>query len=128
MFVDPIPEELERQITEYLETFPEYAGYTVLYFRVETNNTFDRLMEAMSEVSCCELVLNEDGDQNEGLIAFTSGFGDGSYDLVGVYGADFLLAVEITFIGSEQDRILEGFPFLREPAQSLDDGGQEGLA
>jgi hypothetical protein len=120
MFLDPISEELEQQITEYLETFPNYAGFTVLYFRVETNNTFDRLMEAMSDASWCQLALSDD-DESEYLIAFSSGFGDGSYDLVGVYHEDELLAVEITFIGPEQDRILESFPFLRESLSSSDD-------
>lgn len=112
IFLEPIPDTLEQEITEYLKTIPEYSDYPFLYFRVETNNTFDRITEAMSDVSWAEVTLNDSGD--ESLLAFTSGFGDGSYDLIGVYGNDELLAIEITFIGPEQDSILEGFPFLRE--------------
>jgi hypothetical protein len=112
IFLEPIPEDLEHEITEYLKTFAEYADYPFMYFRVETNNTFDRIQEAMSDASWAEVALTEDAD--EGLVVFTSGFGDGSYDLVGVYGDEGLLAAEITFIGPEQDKLLEGFPFLRE--------------
>src|SRR4029078_5521025 len=97
---------------DYLKTFTEHADYAFMYFRVETNNTFDRIQEAMSDASWAEVALTEDGD--EGLVVFTSGFGDGSYNLIGVYGNEGLLAAEITFIGPEQDKILEGFPFLRE--------------
>jgi len=112
IFLEPIPEDLENEITEYLKTFPEYADYPFMYFRVETNNTFDRIQEAMRDTSWAEVGLTEDGD--EGLIVFTSGFGDGSYELTGVYGKERLLATEITFIGPEQEKILEAFPFLRE--------------
>jgi hypothetical protein len=121
-FLEPIDEALEREITEYLQTFKEYADYPFMYFRVETNN-IDRVLEAMSESSFREVVLNDDGDETKSLIAFSSGFGDGSYDLVGVYSEDQLLAIEMTFIGPEQDRILEGFPLLREGPGSIGGSG-----
>jgi hypothetical protein len=118
MFLEPVSEDLEQDITEYLQTMPEYADYPFMYFRIETNNTLDRIQEAMTDTSWAEVVLKEDDGESESVIAFASGFGDGSYDLIGVYGGDNLLAIEITFIGPDQDKILEGFPFLRDPPYS----------
>jgi hypothetical protein len=118
MFLEPISEDLENQITDYLKTFPEYTDYPFMYFRVETNNTLDRIMDAMSDAAWSKVVLNDDPYEPESVIAISSGFGDGSYDLMGVYNGEELLAVEIIFIGPEQDRILEGFPLLRESPDS----------
>jgi hypothetical protein len=118
VFLEPISEELENEITAYLKTFPEYADYPFLYFRVETHNTFDRIQDAMAKSAWGEIGLNEDNGDSVSLIAFSSGFGDGTYDLVGLYDNEQLIAIEITFIGGEQEKILEGFPFLRGEPQS----------
>jgi len=111
-FLEPISEELEAEITAYLQTFPEYATFPCMYFRILTNDTSDRISAAMLERLWCELEL--DPAQGESLLAFGSGFGDGSYPVEGFYRGDELVAVEVRFIGPEQDAILEAFPILRE--------------
>jgi hypothetical protein len=111
VFQEPISEELEKQILDYLRTFPEYAEYPFMYFRVETMNTFERIQEAMRNRSWSEVVLDEPSGQS--LLAFASGFGDGSYPMEGQYRSGELAAVEAEFIRPAQDEILEAFPILR---------------
>ena len=40
--VDPVPEPLAKEIEDYLKSNPKYADYPFMYFRVQTNNSFDR--------------------------------------------------------------------------------------
>jgi hypothetical protein len=110
VFREPISEELEAEITAYLQTFPEYAQYPYMYFRVETNSTADRVRDAMTDRLWCELELGP----GESLVAVTSGFGDGAYTVEGLYRGEELLAAEVRFIGPEQDAVLEAFPVLRQ--------------
>jgi hypothetical protein len=114
VFLQPISEELERQITAYLKTFPEYADYTFMYFRIETKNTFERIQEAMVQRTWQHIPLDDDRRNRNALLVFESGFGDGSYDVMGLYCGQTLAGAEITFIGPEQDEVLEAFPMLRE--------------
>ncbi len=111
-FLEPISEELEAEIVAYLKTFPEYARYTFFYFRITTNNTQDRINQAMSDRAWTEVVLNAPSNGN--VLAFTSGFGDGRYPVEGLYRGDELIAVEVRFIGPDQDTVLEAFPILRQ--------------
>jgi hypothetical protein len=49
--IGPVSELLEKDIVDYLKSQPQYADYPVLYFHVQTNNSFDRanfLAEAWS--------------------------------------------------------------------------------
>lgn len=110
-FREPISEELEARITDFLKTFPEFADYPFMYFRVETSNSLDRVFEAMRKRSWCQLVL--DAGSESDLFAVSSGFGDGRYDVQVLYGGGELHAVEVEFIGPAQDKILEAFPVLR---------------
>jgi hypothetical protein len=110
-FVEPISEELESRITEYLKTVPEYADYPFMYFRVETGSSRDRVSDALRERRWDQLVL--DAGTGAQLFAVSSGFGDGKYEVEGLFGDGELRAVEIEFIGPAQDKVLEAFPFLR---------------
>ncbi len=110
-FVAPISEEMESQIMAFLQTFPEYSTYPFMFFRIETRNSRDRVFEAMRERKWSEVILDEESGAH--LVAVSSGFGDGRYEVEGLYNAGELLAVEIEFIGPAQDRILEAFPILR---------------
>jgi hypothetical protein len=110
-FVAPISEEMESRIMAFLQTFPQYATYPFMFFRIETRNSMDRVSEAMRGRRWSEVVLDEDSAAH--LMAVSSGFGDGRYEVEGLYNAGKLLAVEVEFIGPAQDRILEAFPILR---------------
>ena len=110
-FVEPISEELESRITDFLKTFPEYAKYPFMHFGVKTWNSLDRVFEAMRDRLWSQLVL--DPASGAYLFVVSSGFGDGEYSVEGLYGGGELRAVEVEFIGPAQDKILEAFPFLR---------------
>jgi hypothetical protein len=110
-FEEPISEELEERILAYLQTFPEYAEFTWVYFHVQTMNTFERILEAMRDRFWTEVVLDVVGGAS--LLAFSSGFGDGTYPVEGLYRSGELVGVEVEFIGPAQDKVLEAFPMLR---------------
>ena len=107
-FEEPISKELEARITAYLQTFPEYAEHTLMYFRVETKNSFEQVLEAMREGLWSEVALDESSGAS--LLAVSSGFGDGSYPVEGLVGSWELQSVEVEFIGPAQEKILEAFP------------------
>lgn len=110
-FAEPISEELEERITAFLQTFSEYATYTFMYFSVKTRNSMDRVYEAMRDRSFAEVVLDDRGDAR--LLAMTAGFGDGRYAVEGQFDDGELVAVEVEFIGPDQDEVLKAFPILR---------------
>jgi hypothetical protein len=110
-FDEPISEELEARITEYLQTFPKYAEFPFMYFYVKTMNTRDRIAEAMRDRLWTEVVLDEPSGAS--LLALSSGFGDGSYPVEGHYRSGELVGAGIELIGPAQDRVLEAFPLLR---------------
>jgi hypothetical protein len=108
---EPISEEMEERIIAYLQTFPFYAEHTFLYFHVETHNTFHLVQESINDRLWGEIVLDAGSGFN--LLAFSSGFGDGSYTAEGFYHANQLCRVEIEFIGAGQDDLLKVSPLLR---------------
>jgi hypothetical protein len=110
-FEGSISEELEARIVEYLQTFPEYAEFTYMYFSVKTMNTFECIQEAMRDRLWTEVILDESSGAR--LLAFVSGFGDGSYPAEGLYSSQGIVGAEIELIGPAQDEILEAFPILR---------------
>ena len=110
-FADPISEALETEINAFMRTFSEYAKHPYFYFRVDTNNSHDRVAEAVRGRLWSEVVL--DAGSGAGLLAVSTGFGDGRYAVEGLYRAGELQAVEVEFIGPAQDKILEAFPLLR---------------
>jgi hypothetical protein len=108
----PISEELEARIVAYLQTFSKYAEFPFMYFYIKTMNTVDRISEAMLQDGLwSEVVLDEASGAR--LLAFSSGFGDGTYEVEGLYHAGDLVGVEVEFIGPAQDELLEVFPILR---------------
>jgi len=110
-FLEPITDEREAEITGYLQTFPEYAAFPFMFFRVHTNNTVDRIWAAMEDRVWAEVAIGTRPDEN--LIAVTSGFGDGHYTVEGLCRGGELLALEVRFIGPDQEPLLEAFPALR---------------
>ncbi len=116
-FVEPISEEMESRIIAFLKTFPEFAEFTFMYFRVQTGNTLSKLQKAMSNRHWCEIVLDEPSGAN--LVAVTSGFGDGTYTVEALSQSQELLGVEVEFIGPAQDRVLESFPYLKYPGSEI---------
>jgi len=110
-FEQPISQQLEARITAYLQTFPEYAEYTFMYFRVETKNSFDRILEAVADRLWDEVILDESSGAS--LLVVSAGFGDGTYPVEGLCGGGELRAVEVEFIGPAQDEMLKAFPLLR---------------
>lgn len=110
-FVEPISEDLERRILDFLNTFPEYAGRSYIYFQVRSHNTLDQIFEVILDRKWSEIMLDERSGAS--LFAVSTGFGDGCYEVEGIYRGELLRAIEIEFIGPEQDKILETFPMLR---------------
>jgi hypothetical protein len=110
--VQPVSKELEEEIIAYLETNPEYADYSFMYFRIETRNTRDQLLDNLEAQGLwCELVLDRPSGAN--VLAFQSGFGDGCYPAYGVRSDGRLAKVAVEFIRPAQEKILEAFPLLR---------------
>jgi hypothetical protein len=110
-FDDPISVEMEERIIAYLQTFPFYAEHPFFYFHVETHDTLHLLQESLNDRLWGEVVLDAASGFN--LLAFSSGFGDGTYRAEGFYHANQLCRVEIEFIGTGQDDLLKAFPLLR---------------
>jgi hypothetical protein len=110
-FLEPVSEELEGRITDYLRTFPEYADFPFMYFRVDTRKSFELVQECLGERLWGDITLDE--GTGEGLLAFSSGFGDGSYPVEGLYRSGELVGAEVQFIGPAQEKVLEAFPVLR---------------
>lgn len=113
-FEEPIPEDLEGRIYEFLRTIPECRGFDCkeyLYFGIRTRNTYDRLVEAMRGQAWCECVVDQASGAS--LLAVQSGMGDGTYPVEGLYRSGQLIGLEVEFIGPAQDKVLEVFPALR---------------
>jgi hypothetical protein len=103
-FLEPISAEMESRIIDFLKTFPEYAQYTFMYFRVETGDTFRMLQQALSAGSWSEMILDYSSGAN--LMAVRSGFGDGAYEVEGLFDSEELLGVEVEFICPARDEVL----------------------
>ena len=110
-FDEPISVELEERIISFLKTIPEYADYPFMYFRMKTSNCLDRVYEVMEERSYATVALDKSSDAS--VLALTSGFGDGTYPVMGLMKDGVLQSIKIDFIGPKQDEILDAFPVLR---------------
>ena len=108
-FDEPIPVAREADIRAFLAGQPKYAKFAAIHFMIRTGDTAGRVADALLERWWAEVELAP----GAGVFAVSSGFGDGSYPVEGVYGPDGLRAVEVTFIGPEQDELLAAFPALR---------------
>ncbi|MDB5340978.1 MAG: hypothetical protein JWN70_6597 [Planctomycetaceae bacterium] len=109
--VQPISEQLEEQITAYLQTFPEFANYTFIDFSIRTENSCERVAASLNADAWSEVEL--DTTSHAALLAMSSGYGDGNYDLQGIFQGDKLLGMECEFFGAEMDEALIGVPALR---------------
>jgi len=110
--VEPVSEELEAEIVAYRKTFPNYAAFPFMFFRIETRNTRELLRDALAAHGLyCQMVLDRATRAN--VFLFQSGFGDGTYPVLGRQIHERLGDVAVEFIGPAQDKILEAFPLLR---------------
>lgn len=109
--VQPISEQLEEQITAYLQTFPEFAKYPFLHFSILTENSYDRVAASLHDEAWTEVEL--DATSHAALLVMSSGYGDGQYDLQGLFQGETLLGMECKFFGAEMDEVLTGAPELR---------------
>ena len=86
-----------RESWRFLKTFPEFAEFPFMFFRVETGNTVSKLHKAMLGHRWCEIVLDEPSGAN--VVGVSSGFGDGTYRVEGLFQSQDLLGIEVEFIG-----------------------------
>lgn len=80
---DEVTEEQERMIKNFLK-----YTYDNVNFFIKTNNTYDKIVEEMEKqykptYSYADLMLDKKTKSN--IIAFSTGFGDGEYEVVGFY-------------------------------------------
>ncbi len=95
--VGPVSEELEAEITAYLETFPEYADNSFVYFRVDTIDTCQRAQRAAHPGGFIPI-----GSQPEPrMLVCQTGRGDGQYEVICEYDGDIPCRASITFIEDE---------------------------
>lgn len=92
--IGPITEELEKAIEAYLGTFPEYAEFPYVYFRVDTDNSF-RQFNSLKRVWDFMPVGGSDGPQ---MFVCQTGWGDGTYEVYGGYSGDIPQWVKVSFI------------------------------
>jgi hypothetical protein len=95
--VGPVTEELEREIEDYLQSVPKYSQFPFMYFRVQTNNSFDRAIHlekpwAFIPVGNAELPL---------MFVCSTGRGDGCYDVHCRFSGDVPRIVTIDFIDED---------------------------
>src|SRR5262245_43317366 len=92
--VDPVSEQLEADIEAFLQADPRYAGFTLPYFHVQTNNSFDRAIFMRGAWQFMPV-----GNNPEPLMfVCDTGRGDGCYDVKGQFEGDILRRLTITFI------------------------------
>jgi hypothetical protein len=95
--VGPVSEQLEQEIEAWVKSDPRRADFPYMYFRVQTNNSFDRA-----------LFLNKTWDfipvGNEArplMFVCETGRGDGTYDVECEYAANVPRILSIRFIDDE---------------------------
>jgi hypothetical protein len=96
VFQAPISPTLEEEITRYLVTFPEYAEYPFMYFRVDTKNSQERIQDAMKDRQWAKVALNKSSQSP--VWAMETGFGDGTYPIRVLEHRGTIRRIEIEFI------------------------------
>lgn len=92
--VGAVAQELEGRILDYLKTIPRYADFPFMYFRVQTNNSFDRVNYMPTSWGLLPV-----GNRDEPVMfACETGRGDGTYDIFGEYRGDQVEEVSVVFI------------------------------
>jgi hypothetical protein len=97
--VGPVSERLAEEIEEYLKSMPRYADFPFMYFRVQTNNSFDRanyLGKAWGFIP----VGNSDAPL---MFVCETGHGDGVYDVEGVFSEEDPSVLSVRFIEHDGD-------------------------
>ena len=92
--VEPVSAELEREITTFLEADPKYGRWPFLYFRVQTNNSFERANFCTAAYQLLPIGRNA----SPLMLVCETGHGDGSYDVEGVFDGAILKSIFIRFI------------------------------
>jgi len=82
--VGPVSDGLESEITSYVRSFPQYADFPFMWFRVQTNNSFDRV-NYMPE---SWRFLPVGNDETPIMFACETGRGDGAYPVYCDFAGD----------------------------------------
>ncbi|MDX1968666.1 MAG: hypothetical protein SFV23_15920 [Planctomycetaceae bacterium] len=92
--VGPVSTDLERAIEEFLTATPEFGKYSFLHFRVQTNNSFDRVLHLPTAWGFLPV-----GNAPEPMMfACETGHGDGGYDVNVKFVGDTPQLISVTFI------------------------------
>ncbi len=98
--VGPVSTDLARAIDDFLKTKPEYGEYSFVHFRVQTNNSFDRVLHLPTAWGFLPV-----GNAPEPLMfVCDTGHGDGSYDVNVKFVDDIPQLISVTFL-DEQDSV-----------------------
>jgi hypothetical protein len=92
--IGPVSEELASEIEDYLKADAKYADFPFMHFRVQTNNSFERV-NYMTKAWEFMPVGNQPAPL---MFVCGTGRGDGRYDVEGQFDGDVLRALTITFI------------------------------
>lgn len=92
--VGQVSKALEQEIDAYLNSIPEYAGSAFMYFRVDTNNSFERV-NYMKKAWDFLPIGNSESPQ---MFACGTGRGDGVYELQCGFNQDSARVLLISFV------------------------------
>lgn len=89
----PVTEEMEKEILSYLGKYDKYPA-----FSVKTNNTYDQIVSGMDKTyvhtyGTVNLIMDETSKAN--VVAFSSGYGDGDYNLYAYYADNQIVKLEL---------------------------------
>jgi hypothetical protein len=93
VLTDPVSEEQEKNILAYMKKTDKYPP-----FMIKTNNTFDLISIEMDKTylptyGYANYILDQATKAN--MVAFSSGYGDGSYKLNAYYDRNTLVKLEL---------------------------------
>lgn len=92
--VGPVSEQLASEIEGFLKADPKYADYPFMYFRVETNNSFDRA----NHMDGAWQFMPVGNSPAPLMFVCGTGRGDGCYDVLGQFDGDVPGMLSIKFI------------------------------
>lgn len=92
--VGPVSDQLEAEIKNFLESDPRYAEFPFRYFRVRTNNSFDRANNMDSAWQFMPVGNNPDPL----MFVCRAGYGDGCYDVQGQFVGEVPRVLNVNFV------------------------------